>query len=313
MPTTNRDPIAAERGHTVAAGRIARPSVLRDYFTLTKPEITFLVTISALAGFLLGSPAAIDGGKLVVTLVGVALSAAGGCVLNHYLERGLDGEMRRTMNRPLPAGRVSAGAAARFGALLVMAGVGLLCPLTNPLTGVLAAFTVALYLFVYTPLKRKTTWNTLIGTIPGALPALGGWTAATGGFGWGGWSIFGILVAWQMPHFLSLAWMYRKDYGRARYAMLPVVEPSGRSTVLQTSIFSALLLVASVTPFVAGVSGPVYLAGAVALGAWFAVPVVAFHRSRSVPDARRVLKATVYYIPCLVALIAVDWLLRFGF
>ncbi len=287
--------------------------MLRDYLVLTKPEITFLVTISALAGFVLGSPGGIDAWRLVVTLVGVALSSAGGCVLNHYLERDLDAEMRRTMDRPLPAGRIAPARAAAFGSLLVMAGVGLLCPLTNPLTGVMAAVTVALYLFVYTPLKRKTTWNTLAGTVPGALPALGGWTAATGNLHWGGWTIFAILVAWQMPHFLALAWMYRKDYGRARYAMLPVVEPTGRTTTRQTLFFSIVLFAAGVTPVWAGVAGWLYLSGALALGAWFMVPVTAFYRSRSVPDARRVLKATIYYIPALVVFIVLDHVFRTGF
>lgn len=292
---------------------MVRPSVLRDYVTLTKPEITFLVTISALAGFLLGSPGALDAWTLAFTLVGVALASAGGCVLNHYLERGLDGEMRRTMDRPLPAGRVSPNAAAAFGSLLVMAGVGLLCPLTNPLTGVMAAVTVALYLFVYTPLKRKTTWNTLVGTVPGALPALGGWTAATGDLGAGGWAIFAILAVWQMPHFLSLAWMYRKDYGRARYAMLPVVEPTGRTTAAQTLFFTALLIPVGLTPCMAGVAGWLYAAGALALGGAFLVPALAFHRTRSVADARRVLKASIYYIPALVGLIVLDRLFYFGF
>jgi protoheme IX farnesyltransferase len=141
------------------------------------------------------------------------------------------------------------------------------------------------------------------------MPALGGWTAATGNLAWGGWTIFGILAVWQMPHFLALAWMYRKDYGRARYAMLPVVEPTGRTTTRQTLGFTALLGVVSVTPWLAGASGPLYLAGALLLGAWFLAPAVAFYRSRSVPDARRVLKASIYYIPLLVALIALDRLL----
>lgn len=280
--------------------------VIADYASLAKPEITFLVTLSAMAGFLLGTPGEIDGWRLAATMLGVALTSGGSGALNHVLEHRLDADMKRTAGRPLPMGRISPAAATVFGVVQIAAGVGMLCPLVNPLTGVLAAFTVVLYVFVYTPLKRKTKYNTLIGTLPGALPALGGWAAATGNIAWGGWTWFLILAIWQMPHFLSLAWMYRKDYGRARYAMLPVVEPDGRSTALQTLGFTALLLVAGVLPWAAGVAGPLFLVGSILAGCWFLRPAVAFYRTRSVPDARRVLMASIQYIPVLVALIVVD-------
>ncbi len=273
---------------------------------LTKPEISFLVTMSAFAGFLLGSPEGLAWGTLAVLLVGVGLTSGGVGVLNHYYEHRLDEQMRRTADRPLPAGRIRPEAARLFGFVLVTAGVGLLCPLTNPLTGVLAAVTVVLYLYVYTPLKRKTKYNTLIGTVPGALPALGGWTAATGEIGAGGVLWFLILAFWQMPHFLSLAWMYRKDYGRARYAMLPVVEPDGRSTAGQTLLFTGLLVAVSALPTVIGVTGPLYAAGALAAGVWFLVPAVRFYRSRSTQDARAVLMASIRYVPLLVLLIIAD-------
>jgi protoheme IX farnesyltransferase len=278
----------------------------RDYLTLTKPEISFLVTLSAFAGFLLGSQDGIDGWRLLITLVGVVLTSGGVGVLNHYLEHELDGQMRRTACRPLPAGRVSPGAARIFGVLLVSAGVGLLCPLTNPLTGVLAALAVVLYLFVYTPLKRKTKYNTMIGTVPGALPALGGWTAATGNLEAGGWSIFLILAFWQMPHFLALAWMYRKDYGRARYAMLPVVEPDGRSTAFQTLLFTVLLVLVSLLPTLIGLTGWIYLTGALFAGGWFLLPAISFYRTRSVQDARSVLMGSVRYVPLLTVFIVID-------
>lgn len=182
------------QGTVIIAGDapIAWRQTFRDYLELTKPEISFLVGISALAGFLLGAET-IDWPLLAVTLVGTVLTAGGVGALNHYLEIDFDAMMRRTANRPLPAGRVAPNHARTFGYVLVTAGVGLLCPLTNPLTGTLAALTVVLYLWVYTPLKRATKYNTLIGTIPGALPALGGWTAATNNLHGGGWAIFLIL------------------------------------------------------------------------------------------------------------------------
>ncbi len=283
---------------------------LQACWELTKPEITFQVTLSALAGYLLGTSEALNGWHLLGTLTGTGLTAAGVGALNHYLERYYDAAMRRTARRPLPSGRVSPTTARYLGMLLVFAGVGLLCPVANALTAALAIATVLLYLYVYTPLKRRTKYNTLIGTIPGALPAMGGWTAATNNLDVGGWTLFAILAVWQMPHFLSLAWMYRKDYERAHYQMLPVVEPDGRSTAWQTLGFTALLLPLSVTPYLVGVAGPVYLVGSLLLGLYFLWPAAAFFRTRHVQDARRVLIASVVYIPALTGLIVLDWLLR---
>ena len=280
--------------------------MLRDYLELTKPEITLLVALSAVAGFILAPNAAFDIVRFVVLIVGVCLTSAGASVLNHWLERDMDGRMKRTMSRPLPAGRISPDAARNFGAVLIAAGVGLLCPLTNPLTGVLALAAALLYIFVYTPLKRVTAWNTLIGTLPGALPALGGWTAATGSIGWGGLAMFGILAAWQMPHFLSLAWMYRKDYERGGYVMLPVRDPDGRSTVRQTLGYTALLVALSVAPNVLGLTGWLYAVGAAGLGGWSLHAAVAFYRTYAVQDARRVLRISIVYIPALVLALLLD-------
>ena len=303
---------ATPTNHTPAANRrllprpeLDRPALL-DYWDLTKPEISFLVTISALAGFLLGSPEEVEGWLLGFTLVGTALSAGGGGVLNHYLERHYDARMRRTANRPLPSGRIAPGAALFFGTGLTLTGVAMMLFLVNLPTALLAALTVVLYLFVYTPLKRRTKYNTLVGTIPGALPALGGFAAATGTLGLGGWALFAILTLWQMPHFLSLAWMYRKDYARAGYAMLPVLEPDGHSTARQTLLFTILLGVASTLPTAVGVTGWVYLVGALVLSVWFVLPTYAFYRSRTTRDARRVLVGSILYIPLLVVLIFVD-------
>jgi protoheme IX farnesyltransferase len=280
--------------------------VWRDWLTLTKPEITFLVTITAAAGFLLGSPDGVAWERLVATLAGVALASAGGATLNHVYERPLDALMRRTATRPLPGGRIAPTSATWFGLALLAAGLGLLCPLTNPLTGVLAAITVVLYVLVYTPLKRRTTLNTVVGTIPGALPALGGWTAATGNLAGPGWILFAVLVFWQIPHFLALAWMYRGDYARAEFRMLPVVAPGGRSTVVHVVVSSGLMIVASLLPFVVGIAGPVYAVGAAVSGIAFVRPVAAFARTLDNARARRLLRATVVYIPLLLALVVVD-------
>ena len=287
-----------------------RRTWLLGCWELTKPEITFQVTLSALAGYLMGTWDALDGWHLAGTLLGTALTAAGVGTLNHYFERDFDAAMRRTARRPLPSGRVSPATARYLGMLLVFAGIGLLCPVANALTAALAILTVLLYLYVYTPLKRRTKYNTLIGTIPGALPALGGWTAATGNLALGGWTLFAILAVWQMPHFLSLAWMYRKDYERAHYQMLPVVEPDGHSTALQTLAFTALLIPLGLGPYLVGIAGPVYLIGALLLGLYFLRPALVFYRTRQVQDARRVLRASIVYIPAWTGLIVLDWLLR---
>jgi len=281
--------------------------VLWDYLELAKPEISSVVTMSAFAGFVLGSPAGLDGWTLCWAMLGVALCAGGVGMLNQVLERRYDAQMKRTADRPLPAGRVETDRARTVGILMVCAAVGILCPLVNVITAVIAALTAVLYLFVYTPLKRVTKWNTLVGTVPGALPALGGYTAATGQLGGGGWAVFGILACWQMPHFLSLAWMYRKDYARGDYAMLPVVEPDGDSTAAQMIGFAALLLPLSVLPTVVGSAGWVYALGVLPVGLWFLWTTIVFHGERTGQKARRVLKASVLYVPALVALLMVDW------
>lgn len=303
-------PVVVSASASIADAQVyTRPvgEVLWDYLLLAKPEISSVVTMSAFAGFLVGSPAALDGWALLWAMIGVALCAGGVGMLNHVLEQPFDARMKRTAQRPLPDGRVDPDAARKVGMFLVFASVGLLCPLVNALTAVLAALTAVLYLFVYTPLKRVTKWNTLVGTVPGALPALGGYTAATGHLGSGGWAVFGILACWQMPHFLSLAWMYRKDYARGDYAMLPVVEPDGNSTAAQMVGFAALLIPLSILPVVLGTTGWIFGIGALALGAWFLATTIAFNAERTGRQAKRVLKASVVYIPALVALLMVDW------
>lgn len=283
------------------------PSRVRDLVMLTKPEITLMVVMSALGGFLLGSPAGLDGWTLFWLLLGVGLTSAGACALNHVFEAELDAKMHRTANRPVASGRISPEFATQFSLVLGMAGIGLLCPLTNPLTATLALLTVALYLYVYTPLKQTTPLNTLVGTIPGAVPALGGYAAATGTLGAAGWVFFGVLALWQMPHFLSLAWMYRKDYARGGFRMSPTTDQTGVRTGIEMALYTVVLIGLSLWPFLSGWAGWVYGVSALVLGAYFLAPIAQFFRDRSAPQAKRILKASVYYLMLLVLALVVDY------
>ena len=289
--------------------RLRTRSLLADYWELTKPEITLLVVIAALGGFILGSPQALDVATLLLTLAGTAACSAGSGMLNHYIERNHDAQMRRTAQRPLPSGRRSPRAVLTCGILVIAAGLATL-GFVNLLTLLLAAGTVGLYLGAYTPLKRRSTLNTLVGTIPGALPALGGYTASTGALGPAGWALFAILALWQMPHFLALAWIYRKDYARAGYQMLPVIKPDPRSTTLRTLVYTATLVVASVMPTVIGATGWIYLVAALLTGAWFLTPVVYFYIRKTARSARQVVLTSILYVPLLIVGLALDhWLL----
>lgn len=292
-----------------SASSYSSPGLLRlarDAIELVKPEITLLVVVSALGGFLLGSVGSISWTLLLHTLIGTGLAAGGSGVLNHVREVDRDAAMRRTTDRPLPAGRVSRDAALIYGLTLAGAGVLYLSTLVNVLTGLLALGTVACYLFVYTPLKQVTTYNTLIGCVPGAMPALGGWVAATGSVGVGGALFYAILFTWQMPHFLALAWMYRSDYARGGFAMLPVQEPDGASTAAQTLLFTVLLVVSSFLLGLTDLVGWTYLAGVSALGVYFLVPTLRFFHRRTNRAAKKVLTASIVYVPVLVGLILLD-------
>ena len=282
------------------------PRTLTPYLELTKPEIALVVALSSSGGFLLAPAACFGWGRLVLLLLGVTLASAGAGALNHWVEREADAGMRRTRGRPLPSGRLAPPAALGSGIGLAAAGAAVLGLLVNPLTGGLTLLTVLLYVFLYTPLKRRTHWNTLVGTIPGALPALCGWTGATGSVGWGGIAMFSILVAWQMAHFLPLAWMYREDYGQGGFVMLPAVDPSGRSTVRQTLFFAVLLAALSLWPVALSLAGWLYFLGAAALGIWFMTAAAEFWWSRGKPDARRVLRASIAYVPALVTVLVAD-------
>ena len=279
---------------------------LTPYLELTKPEIALVVALSSGGGFLLAPASSFDWGRLGVLLLGVTLASGGAGALNHFVEREADAGMRRTRGRPLPSGRLPPTAALATGIALAAGGTALLGGLVNVLTGALTLLTVLLYVFVYTPLKRRTHWNTLVGTVPGALPALCGWTAGTNSLGWGGAAMFAILVAWQMAHFLPLAWMYRDDYRQGGFVMLPAVDPTGRATVRQTLLFTVLLAGLSLWPVALSLAGWIYFLGAAALAIWFMTAAAEFAWSHAVPDARRVLKASIAYVPALILVLAVD-------
>jgi len=279
---------------------------LSDWLVLAKARITALVLVTTAAGYVLGSRATIDFSRLGLTLVGTALAAAGAGALNQVAERRPDALMRRTASRPVAAGRIEPLTGLAFGLAVGSAGVLWLAFLVNPLTGVLALVTIGLYIGVYTPLKRRTSLNTLVGAVPGAIPPVMGWTAARGTIDPGAWALFAILFLWQVPHFLAIAWMYREDYARAGFPMLPVVDPGGEWTGRQAVLATAALLPVSLLPTFLGLTGALYFFGALALTLAFAAFALGLALSRRRVAARRLLLASVTYLPILLALLVLD-------
>ena len=271
---------------------------LADYLELTKPRLNALVVASSAAGYYLGQASA-DAIAMAQAVVGTALVAAGAAALNQVSERDTDAMMRRTATRPLPGGRVSSFDAAVFGAVLSAAGIALLALRANALSAVLAAATLVIYLVVYTPMKRRTPLSTLVGAVPGALPPLIGWTAAHGSISQGGAALFAIVFLWQIPHFMSIAWLYRDDYARARFPMLAVIDPSGRRPARQAVFFSGVLLPVSLLPSFIGLAGGAYLAIAVTLGLGFMWLSIRFSAARSLPAARMLFIGSITYLPLL--------------
>ena len=279
---------------------------MSDWLVLAKARITALVLVTTAAGFVMGSHGDVGLARLAVALVGTALASGGAAALNQVVERRHDALMRRTASRPVAAGRITPRLGLAFGLALSMAGVLWLALLVNPLTGALGFLTIALYIGAYTPLKRRTSLNTLVGAVPGAIPPVMGWTAATGSIDAGAWALFGILYLWQLPHFLAIAWMYREDYARAGFPMLPVVDPGGESTARQVAVATVGLLPVSLLPTFLGMAGGIYFFGALALGVGFVAFALglAFGRQRSA--ARRLLLASVTYLPVLLGLLVLD-------
>lgn len=276
------------------------------YMELTKPRITFLIVLTSAAGFAMASHGSVDYARLVTAMFGIALLSSGIATINQYMERDLDALMRRTANRPLPTGKLLPWEALAFGVGLTVLAEVFLAVLVNPLTGALGLTVIAGYLFAYTPLKTRTSLSTMVGAFPGAVPPLIGWVAARGTISLEAWVLFAILFLWQFPHFLAIAWMYREDYSRAGILMLPVVEPDGRVTAQQIVVYTLLLLPVSLLPVALGMSGKVYLYGAIVLGLLFLYSSLRAAFSKSKQEARRLLLASVIYLPLLFILMVVN-------
>ena len=281
---------------------------MRQYIELTKPRITWLILMSTGVGYFFGldRQAPFNWPLLIHTLVGTGLIASGTAALNQWWERESDKLMRRTASRPLPMGLLTANRALWFGIVLALAGAAELAIWVNVLAALLGAFTLAAYLFVYTPMKSRTHLSTVVGALPGAMPPLMGYAAASGILNREAWSLFFILFVWQFPHFLAIAWMYRDDYARAGIRMLPVVEPDGESTSRQIILYATTLIPISLLPVLLGMSGTIYLVGAIVLGLWFLYTGVRVAFDRTNVRARQVLLASVIYLPMIYGLMVLD-------
>ena len=276
------------------------------WMELIKARLTLLVVLTTWVGFYLGSGTTVDFLLMLHTVGGTGLLAAGAAILNQVLDRDFDGQMDRTAGRPLPAGVLSPQTALITGVAVSIVGLAWLLFAVSPLAACLGAVTLATYIFVYTPLKRITTLNTVIGAVPGALPPLLGWCAASGGWGAPGWALFAILFFWQLPHFLAISWIYRRDYSNAGFRMLSGVDPDGRRSAASAVRNTLALCVISLFPFALRMNGPVYLVGAIVLGAGFLYASIRFANDRSLLPARQLFFASIIYLPLLLCLLVAD-------
>jgi len=296
------------------AARVA--ALLRDYSELTKARITSLIVLTAWCGYFFGAHRSSESSwsmGLLHALLGVALVSSGTAALNEVLEANVDGRMRRTAMRPLPSGRMSRAHAATVGLVLTLGGSAYLAVLANPLTGLLVFLTALVYLAAYTPLKKVSPICTFVGAFPGAMPVVLGWTAARGRIETETLVLFAIMFVWQFPHFLSIAWLYREDYEQGEIRMLPVVEAEGKSTIWRILAYSAALIPVSVLPAAVGLAGRVYVVGAVLMGAMLfrvsmgmALAKQPATAAASKAPARRLLRATIVYLPALFVLMMVS-------
>ncbi len=289
-----------------AGAAVAVPNRFADVCELVKARLTTLVLTTTLAGFYMAWNGAMDYARLFNALFGTALVAAGAAALNELSERDADALMHRTQDRPLPSGRMKPDTALLIGSGLAATGLLWLFYFTNPLSSVLAALTLGSYVFVYTPLKRRTSLNTLVGAVPGALPPMIGWAAARGSLGTEAWALFAILFCWQLPHFLAIAWMYREDYARGGFVMLTNVDETGFATGRQAVNYSFALLLVSLTPALLGMAGKWYFFGAFVLGAGMVAGAVRMQLAPGRPRARQLFFASIIYLPLLLALLALD-------
>ncbi len=276
------------------------------YLALTKPRIVFMVLITVGVGFLLGARGSAHPMTLSLTLFGTALVAGGASTLNQYLERARDARMKRTARRPLPTGRVTPAEAAIFGAMLGLVGTLILLLSAGWLPATVAMATLLLYVYLYTPLKPRTTLNTAIGAVPGALPPVIGWTAATGTLSIEAWALFLIVFLWQFPHFLAIAWIYRDDYARGGMKMLPGVDPKGTMTGRQSTLYALALIPAGLLPSIIGLAGPWYFIGALFLGLYYLAASARFWSNVNDATARRLLRASIVYLPAVLLLLVLN-------
>jgi heme o synthase len=291
---------------TRPANSIPLQTKLSDYYELSKPGISFMAGITALAGFVLGSNGTINFLQLFHTGIGTLLVAGAAGTLNMLIEKDIDAQMNRTKKRPLPSGRMNPGEALFIGSLLAVSGLIYLGWIVNLLTALVAGLTLSIYLYIYTPLKKVSSLCTTFGAIAGALPPVMGWTAATGHLGLGGWILFAILFFWQFPHFFALAWLYKDDYARAGLHMLPRLEDNGTTTAVSIVVNSVLLLIASVLPTYFGFTGKIYLYTALALGLWILYGSIKFLVDHSYQRAKLVFFASIAYVPILMIALALS-------
>jgi protoheme IX farnesyltransferase len=285
---------------------VPRRTAFADYLELTKPRITLTVVMTALVGYVMGTRGPVNFSRLGVALLGTALVAAGASALNMLLERRTDALMLRTRNRPVASGRLGVPEALVFGLALTLVGLGVLRFGAGPLAALVALVTWASYLFAYTPLKTRTSLSTIVGAFPGALPPVIGWTAARGQIEPGAVVLFAILFLWQIPHFLAIAWIYREDYARGGLPMLPVLDPAGVVTGRQAVANSLALLLVSVVPTIAGLTGRLYFVGAVGLGIAFTAVAVWSAIRRTAAAARGLFLASILYLLALCTLLLAD-------
>ena len=303
-PATVRVGTPVRRDAPVSVARTAHHGA--DFITLMKPRLNLLVLVTTLGGLYLASPSGVPTWLLVHTLVGTALVAGGAAALNQTWERETDGLMRRTSNRPLPQGRLTVHEGMWFGVALSITGLLELALGANVTAAAVAAATSASYVLAYTPLKTRTSLATLVGAVPGALPPVIGWAAATGHIGLPALVLFGIVFFWQMPHFLAIAWMYRDDYARAGIPLLPVLEPDGRRTGHQALLYAAALWPVSLLPALVGLAGAPYSVIATALGLVLIGLSALFARERSMTSARRLFLFSITYLPLLWGTLVAD-------
>ncbi|HYE33145.1 MAG TPA: heme o synthase [Methylomirabilota bacterium] len=294
---------AAEAIPTDALEERSLFAILMD---LIKARLTALVLLTTLVGYYMGAEGPIDFLKMLQAMLATGLVASGASALNQFLEREHDAKMRRTENRPLPSGKMQPDTVLIFGGLTSAFGLLWLAVAVNPLTSLLGAVTLVTYVFVYTPLKRVTALNTAIGAIPGAIPPLMGWTAATGEISAGGWALFAILFFWQLPHFLAIAWMYKEEYMKAGYVMLPNSDETGARTARQALSHTLGLVPISLCPAVFGQGGVIYFIGALALGVFFVWRAIQFARNSDLTHARQLFFASIIYLPLLLSLLVID-------